>query len=255
MQFPSSFISPDRGGVLCLVGSGGKTSLMFALAAFLAGQGKRVLSTTTTRIRPPGPQQSPLCACAKDPLQWLQSRSQADLPAHVTLAADHEPDRVKLVGYDPETIDRLGRSGLFHWILAEADGAAGRPLKAPGPGEPVISPGSDHVVGVVGLDGVWDQLTEDNVFRCTEYSALSGIPQGDAVTPEGAGRVVTDKLGLFRGTPEGAKRIVLLNKAESADRRSAGHAMAEVVTLVGLKVFLGSLRQGWLEGVQGNIHD
>ena len=253
MNFPSSFISPERGGILSLVGSGGKTSLMFALATFLAGQGKRVLTTTTTRIRPPGPAQSPLCVCAEDPLQWLRSRSHDDLPGHVTLVADREPDRDKLVGYAPEVIDRIGRSGLFHWILVEGDGAAGRPLKAPGPEEPVIPPEGDHVAAVVGLDGMGRRLTEESVFRCAEYSALSGIPHGETVAAEGASRVVADEQGLFRGTPEGAERIVLLNKAETKDRLSYGRLMAEVLTSLGLKVFLGSLRQGWVEGVQGKI--
>ena len=247
MQFLSSFISPHRGGILCLVGSGGKTSLMFAMAAFLAGQGKRVLTTTTTRIRPPGPEQSPLCACAGDPLQWLRSRSHADLPAHVTLAADREPDRDKLVGYAPEVIDRVGRSGLFHWILVEGDGAAGRPLKAPGPEEPVICSQSGHVLAVVGLDGIGWRLEENNVFRCEEYSALSGIPHGETVTAEGAGRVVADGRGLFRGTPEGADRIVLLNKAETEDRRNFGRTMTDLLIPQGFQVFLGSLRQGWVE--------
>jgi probable selenium-dependent hydroxylase accessory protein YqeC len=253
MRFPSSFISPERGGILSLVGSGGKTSLMFALAAFLAGQGKRVLTTTTTRIRPPGREQSPLCAIAGDPLQWLRSQSQGDFPAQVTLAGDREPDRDKLVGYAPEEIDRIGRSGLFDWILAEADGAAGRPLKAPGPREPVICSRSDHVVAVVGLDGIDAPLTEESVFRCAKYSALSGILQGKTVTAEGAGRVVAAEQGLFRGAPEAAERIVLLNKAETEDRSSAGRVMADVLIPLGLKVFLGSLRQGWLEdrGVSG----
>ncbi len=253
MNFPSSFISPHRGGILCLVGSGGKTSLMFALAAFLAGQGKRVLTTTTTRIRPPATEQSVFCACAEDPLKWLESRSENDLPAHITLAADREPDRDKLVGYAPEVIDHIGRSALFDWVLAEGDGAASRPLKAPGSGEPVIPRGSDHVAAVVGLDGIGRRLTEESVFRCAEYSALSGIEQGGTVTAEGAGRVVADRQGLFRGTPEGAERIVLLNKAESADRRSAGQAMAELLASRGFQVFLGSLRQGWLEdrGISG----
>ncbi|MCK7504559.1 MAG: hypothetical protein MZV70_11045 [Desulfobacterales bacterium] len=41
------------GGVVSLVGAGGKTSLMYRLARELAGTGQAVLTTTTTRIYPP----------------------------------------------------------------------------------------------------------------------------------------------------------------------------------------------------------
>ena len=46
------------GGILSVTGAGGKTSLMFHLAASLAGAGKRVLTTTTTKIFQPSPVQS-----------------------------------------------------------------------------------------------------------------------------------------------------------------------------------------------------
>lgn len=247
MSFPSSLLSPERGGIVCFVGSGGKTSLMFALAAYLAGKGKRILTTTTTKIRPPNQEQSPLCNCSKEPLRWLRNCTGAVLPAHITLAAGYESDRNKLLGYAPETIDRLGESGFFHWILVEADGAAGRPLKAPGSAEPVLCAGSDHVIAVVGLDGLQGRLEGSNVFRSEKYAELSGIRQGDAVTPEGACRVVADRQGLFRGAPKGAIRSIILNKAETAARRQAGSTMAGLLTNRGYRVFLGSLQQGWLE--------
>ena len=47
------------GGVVSLVGAGGKTSLMFKLARELSTAGETVLTTTTTKIYTPSPQQSP----------------------------------------------------------------------------------------------------------------------------------------------------------------------------------------------------
>ena len=46
-------------GVVCLVGSGGKTSLMYALAAEAAADGLTAVVTTTTKIFRPAPDEIP----------------------------------------------------------------------------------------------------------------------------------------------------------------------------------------------------
>ena len=50
----------DTGEIISLVGSGGKTTLMFALAHELATTGTCVITTTTTKIFPPLSSQTPL---------------------------------------------------------------------------------------------------------------------------------------------------------------------------------------------------
>ncbi len=42
-------------GVISIIGAGGKTSLMFSLAKELSKSGKKVLTTTTTKIFMPTP--------------------------------------------------------------------------------------------------------------------------------------------------------------------------------------------------------
>ncbi|MGD8335356.1 MAG: hypothetical protein PVF86_00975, partial [Desulfobacterales bacterium] len=46
------------GGVISIVGAGGKTALMYRMARELASRGDRVLTTTTTKIRWPTQRQS-----------------------------------------------------------------------------------------------------------------------------------------------------------------------------------------------------
>ena len=48
----------STGGVVCFVGAGGKTSLMFRLARELSAGGDSVLTTTTTKIQMLTPVQS-----------------------------------------------------------------------------------------------------------------------------------------------------------------------------------------------------
>jgi probable selenium-dependent hydroxylase accessory protein YqeC len=47
-----------EGGVVSIVGAGGKTSLMFRIARELSQAGESVLTTTTTKILMPGKDQS-----------------------------------------------------------------------------------------------------------------------------------------------------------------------------------------------------
>ena len=123
------------GGIISLVGAGGKTSLMFRLARELSEKGDPVLTTTTTRICAPGESQSDKVIVGGS-LDEIRKQAVAHLKRHrhLTAAAGLLEDQGKLIGLAPETVDALGESGLFRWIIAEADGA-GRPAPE-GPGGP-----------------------------------------------------------------------------------------------------------------------
>jgi probable selenium-dependent hydroxylase accessory protein YqeC len=58
MQFAYDSLNLKNGGVISLVGAGGKTALMFRLARELSKDGDRVLTTTTTKIFIPMRKQS-----------------------------------------------------------------------------------------------------------------------------------------------------------------------------------------------------
>ncbi len=61
----------ESGGVIAIVGAGGKTSLMFRIAHELAADGESVL-TTTTRILPPTRAQCPRVILSTSPGELLQ---------------------------------------------------------------------------------------------------------------------------------------------------------------------------------------
>ena len=53
-----------KGEVISFVGAGGKTTAMYRLGHELADQGWRVITTTTTMIRPPSPLAKATTVCA-----------------------------------------------------------------------------------------------------------------------------------------------------------------------------------------------
>ncbi len=211
------------GGVVCLVGAGGKTSLMYRLAGELAADGAKVLTTTTTRIFEPTPEQSPGCVMGTSADDILdRAGGMLQKHRHITAAAGKSSPAGKLTGLPPETIAGLYTSGVFDWIIVEADGAAGRPLKAPAGHEPVIPASTGWLVGMVGLSAVGQSLGEEWVFRSDIFSALTGLPPGAEVTAEAVAGVLLHEFGIMKGAPRRCRRLVWLNQADSDGRKAAG---------------------------------
>lgn len=114
-QFP--FLA-EKGHIVSLVGGGGKTTLLHAMAAHGARKGWRVLASTTTHIQRP-----------KKP---LLARTNAELAAlwtsgNYAVAGAPAPDN-KLT--QPPQLERW--MAQADAVFLEADGAKHLPCKAPG---------------------------------------------------------------------------------------------------------------------------
>jgi probable selenium-dependent hydroxylase accessory protein YqeC len=134
---------------------------------------------------------------------------------HVTAAAGLLADGRKLKGLEPESIDAIWYDGLFQWVLVEADGAAGRPLKAPAAHEPVIPASAAVVIGVVGLSVLGKPLADAWVFRSERVGALTGLPAGAAIGESEIAAVLAHSQGILKGAPPRAKLIAFLNQADT----------------------------------------
>jgi probable selenium-dependent hydroxylase accessory protein YqeC len=213
----------ERPGMVAIVGAGGKTSLMFRLAAELSAAGESVLTTTTTRIFMPGEDES-RCVAVGGSVDRILEAARA-LPAgnrHLTAAAGTLEGGSKLKGFAPDAVEAIAASGRFDWILVEADGAAGRPLKAPAAHEPVIPASAKVVVAVAGLRAMAKPLTGEWVFRPERFAALSGAAPGGVVDAADVAAVLAHPDGGLKGAPAHAKVIVFLNQADDpADFRNA----------------------------------
>lgn len=220
----------NGGGIISLVGAGGKTSLMSALAAELSGSGDRVLATTTTKIAKPEPSQAAVVVVEKNPGLLIGKCRTAlkDKPV-VIGAADRSPPRNKLVGFSPETIAALWRSGIFRWIIVEADGAARKPIKAPADHEPVIPAGSKWVVGLVGLLCIGEPFSDRWVFRPDRFRRISGLNHGEPISPAAVAAALVHPQGILKGSPGAAAKIFFLNQADTPRRLDNGRKIVELL--------------------------
>jgi len=220
---------PLRGrDVVSIVGSGGKTTLMYILARELSDKGKRVITTTTTKIFPPHPSESPrLLVSDREDILLNETREFLQREKHLTLAEGFVGQKLK--GVSPTLIDRMYAQEIADVIIIEADGARRCPLKAPNETEPVIPASTTLTVPVVGLDGIGKPNTEEYVFRPHYFSQLTGIKEGELISAESVSRVILHPEGLRRGTPERAQILPILNKGEIEGGLEAGTKVAHCI--------------------------
>ena len=212
------------------MGAGGKTSLMFRLARELSGQGDPVLTTTTTKIYTPNRKQSSIVMVSQS-AKALKKKARAILrhKPHISAGSQFIHFQSKLQGFPPQTIDALWQSGIFRWIIVEADGAAGKPLKAPASHEPVIPKCTNWVIGMAGLEAIGKALTERWVFRPQLVSKISGLTPGDPISASAIADVFMSSDGVLKNIPVQAKRFAFLNQADSQERLEDGKKIARVI--------------------------
>jgi probable selenium-dependent hydroxylase accessory protein YqeC len=215
--------------MISLVGAGGKTTLMFRLAKELACIGKKVITTTTTKIMEPSQEESPsLFVDSEDEkIKAFVGRHLAQ-SHHITIARERLGSK-KLRGVSPELIAALWHAGQMDYLIVEADGAAGRPVKAPREGEPVIPQETTLVVALLGVDGMDLELGEEHVFRPEQVSRLTGLPPGSSMTDEAMAVLLTHPDGIFKGAPLSSRVVVCLNKVDVLNGIEKGKRVARKI--------------------------
>ena len=231
--------------VISLVGAGGKTTLMFRLAKELLLAGEKVVTTTTTKILEPSSEETPCLFVHSDEEKLKQMALQhIDQFRNITLARERLESR-KLKGISPELVSLLCNSPEIDMMIIEADGAAGRPVKAPREWEPVIPSHTTLVIGLLGVDGVGKELDEENLFQAERISQLTGIPMGGKMTCEGMAILMVHPQGIFKGAPRSSRRVAFINKVDVPEGLIWGREIGKEILKKGSpqieRVILGQL--------------
>lgn len=146
---PFDFFTDGKKHTICLVGGGGKTTVMYELAAAWAACGRKVLVLTSTHI-----------------LQPADGSFAADVPAvqnlwqqrYYAVIGTPELSTGKLTALPQDLYEALKLQADV--ILCEADGSKHHPCKAPAAHEPVLLPDSDIVLAVAGMDALCRPLAQ-----------------------------------------------------------------------------------------------
>ena len=188
-----------RRGVTALIGSGGKTSLMLRLCRELPGT---VIVCTSTHIFPA--EDLPLVT---EPMTMLPARK---------ICAGTWAENGKLTA-PVQSFEEL--AVLADYVLVEADGSKGLPLKAHLAHEPVIPACANQTIQVLGLTGLGRRIC-DAAHRPERYAELCDAAVNDLATVERAARVLN--------TEALADRYVL-NQADDLEEQKWGRTLAALV--------------------------
>jgi probable selenium-dependent hydroxylase accessory protein YqeC len=221
--------------VISLVGAGGKTSLMFALARELQDKGRTVITTTTTKISEPLAEETPCVVIEADEAQAIALiKDGLARDGHCTFAARRFPGG-KIGGADPAFIERLAQGQTADYIIVEADGARRLPIKAPGGDEPVIPAATTLLVPIVGIDALDRPLNNETAFRPERIAELIGARLGEPITAHSIARLMVHPQGLCKGALPGVRIIPFINKVETTDRLRGARQVAHEVLQHGRK--------------------
>lgn len=230
---------------LALVGAGGKTTALFQLARELEPP---VVVTATTHL-----------AISQTPLAHqhilIQTLNDLDaferaIPDGVTLLTGaFEGDRT--AGLTNEQVNKLHEICQERSLplLIEADGSRRKPLKAPSDPEPPIPDFVKTVVVVAGISALGQPLNERYVHRVDLFSQLSGLALGERITPQALLRVLKHPRGGLKNIPPGARRIVLLNQADTDEIQAQASSLSEDLLPIYSSVVVASLQQGMIHAV------
>ena len=254
-------------GVTCVIGSGGKTTLIARLARELcSGRPARgvaedvaaggVVVCTTTHIQP----LDGMLACegrsvgeVRDALASAAGR----VPVQVASSASAHDGRLRegVVRLGPAQVGVGALAGVASHVLVEADGSRMLPLKAHTVCEPVLpDPCELHgvvlrVVLVAGMRGV-GQRVRDAIHRPELFCALVGIAPDDVVLPRHVARAIAAELACGRIRAD----AIVLNQADDAVGMAAARDVArELAVLLGSecpRVLAGGVRKGSLSRVE-----
>jgi len=195
------------------VGGGGKTSLLYAFGKELPSYREGILLTTTTKIWEPAA--SPyfslfLSDQFSEVKRWVKKNGDK---GPCLLIAQKKLDNGKLLGIPPQWIEEFQSVRNISMIVIEADGAAGRSLKAPREGEPVVPQNTSLLVPVMGIDILGCPLDEEYVFRSEIASRLLNLSIGSKVTEKIIFTLLSE---IIKSRPAKSRVIPFINKVDLA---------------------------------------
>ena len=186
---------------------------MFALAGELRVRNRRVVTTTTTKIYPPSPEESPRLLFG-GPEVFPSIKEELIHYGQITWAAGRSAEN-KLLGGSLTDLAQLWARGWADYLIVEADGSARRPIKAPNQTEPLVPPESTCFISVFGLSALGHSLNSIWAFRPEIITRLTGIQPENPITAEGLATLVTHPLGGLKGWKPGMRALVFLNQMDS----------------------------------------
>jgi molybdenum cofactor cytidylyltransferase len=225
----SDALRVESGHVIAFVGAGGKTSAIRRLVTELSGE-LPVLITASTKLALHEENIADEHEIIEDAGGLISVLSNWNRDRTMLLTAPQlvgEPKWDGLPLAQLQDVIEFSREKKVV-LLIEADGAAGRSLKAPADHEPALPHNLDILVPVVGIDAVGESVDGDAVMRAEQLRRLVEIEPGTLLTAQHIADLLKHPDGGLKALPLHAVLRVLINKVTRKDRLSVAQRIADL---------------------------
>lgn len=240
MMTLTEIFNVKKGDVISIVGSGGKTSLLFKLAEELKKEYK-VLVSTSARILMP----------SYDCYDYLYTNlnsyigNKHDNSAGViVISKDINEETHKLLGIDDFDLDVLMQD--FDIILLEADGSKELPLKGWKNHEPPVLNKTTKTIGVMPSNFINKRIDKEFIYGFDEFNILTD--NSEYINFEAIGKICSNKNGIFKNSK--GSLYLFLNKADTNEEIASVLELSKYLSefiineTFKFKICFGSLKKG-----------
>jgi len=236
--------------LVAIVGAGGKTTTMYTLAGELAQRGKRVITTTTTQIFYPEPGETDALIVAADTPILLQNiRAAWQHQQRITVAGTFLRTD-KLAGLQPEQPYELLMKSGADAVIVEADGARHRMIKAPAEHEPVVPLQTNVALLMLSAEAFNQPLSAEIAHRPEHIARVTGISQGDILSPAVIAKLMTSEQGALKHIPKTSSVYLLITHASIFQKETIRELASLVLSSSRLTGVLSSEQPGvWFANV------
>jgi probable selenium-dependent hydroxylase accessory protein YqeC len=228
----------SSGDVVAFVGAGGKSGAILAVSGGLTEEGMKVLVAPTTKMLSSEADSIGPLVTSEDAGDLCAKTERAFSGAPAVVVGSGMLSKNRVGGVDPEWVGDL--AGLADVVLVEADGSRRRPIKGTAVHEPAIPGAATLVVAVGNVRALGTPVDEEHVHRPEIFSDLTGIGQGQSITPR-AFAIALSQGSLVR-VPQGARTVVLITGVEPGRSMSDASVITRELWRLGVSnVILASL--------------
>lgn len=223
-------ISIKEGEVISVVGSGGKTTLIYNLAEEFK-EAKVLISTTTKMMKPRENQVDYFYCLDNDDVKNEKGR---------TFIASEMVNENKVSG-DSLRIKEYIKE--FDYSLVESDGSKRKPLKGWNDNEPVVLSETTKTIGIIPMHIIGEKVSEENIHRVEIFNSICGTKLGDEISLEVIADIISNTNGLFKNSI--GEKILFLNRIEGEKSRDMALELLKILIdkeNINLKFIGGSLK-------------
>lgn len=227
-----NLIGLERKDVISVVGSGGKTSFLYALAKEL--QKSKVLVTTTTKMLRPSEEEV-------DYLELAKRNRDEGCKEGITFLYDYINEENK-VQCSERIIDL--EVNKFDFSIIESDGSKRKPIKAWNENEPVVIDKTTKTVGIIPIQVMGMKISDENIHRFELFQKQFNKNGEEYITFKHIREIIFSDEGLFKNSK--GEKILFINGIDGEKELDVARKLLE--NIVGennrfpLKIIGGTLK-------------